>query len=48
MWPGKAHEKERGGRAMAMLEKVDGWLEKRTGGKVDATLLGCVGGVVDV
>ena len=48
MWPGKAHEKARGGRAMAMLEKVDGWLEKRTSGKVDATLLGCVGGVVDV
>ena len=48
MWPGKAHEKARGGRAMVVLEKLDEWLEEKTGGKVDATLLGCVGGVVDV
>lgn len=48
MWPGKAKEKEQGGRAMEVFEELDAWLEKRTGGAADVTLLGCVGGVVNV
>ncbi len=45
MWPGKRAEKEFGGSAMVLFEELDDWLEKEKGGKVDATLLGCVGGV---
>jgi hypothetical protein len=45
MWPGKMKEKAEGGRAMALFEDLDNWLEA---GTVDATLLGCVGGSVDV
>lgn len=48
MWPGKAKEKEQGGRAMEVFEELDAWLEERTNGAVDATLLGCVGGVAIV
>ena len=44
----QAADKARGGRAMVMLEKLDEWLEAHTGGAVDATLLGCVGGVADI
>ncbi|KAI0718042.1 hypothetical protein C8T65DRAFT_706971 [Cerioporus squamosus] len=45
MWPGKKAEKALGGRAMALFEEFDGWLEQHTGGTVDAMFLGCVGGV---
>lgn len=45
MWPGKRAEKHLGGRAMKLFEELDDWLEVKTGGTVDATLLGCVGGV---
>ena len=45
MWPGKKAEKHLGGRAMKLLEELDEWLDVSTGGSVDATLLGCVGGV---
>ncbi|EKM50065.1 uncharacterized protein PHACADRAFT_153387 [Phanerochaete carnosa HHB-10118-sp] len=45
MWPGKRAEKHLGGRAMKLFEELDGWLDETTGGTVDATLLGCVGGV---
>ena len=45
MWPGKKAEKAEGGRAMQLFEEFDVWLEEKTGGTVDATLLGCVGGV---
>ena len=45
MWPGKRAEKELGGRAMKLFEEFDGWLERETGGTVDAMFLGCVGGV---
>ncbi|THH03322.1 hypothetical protein EW145_g6351 [Phellinidium pouzarii] len=48
MWPGKAADKAKGGRAMALLEELDAWLEERSQGAVDAMLLGCVGGVIDV
>lgn len=34
------------GPAMQLFEKLDGWLEERTGGKVDGMLVGSVGGVV--
>lgn len=45
MWPGKRAEKHLGGHAMKLFEELDDWLEVTTGGTVDATLLGCVGGV---
>ncbi|OSX64019.1 hypothetical protein POSPLADRAFT_1065412 [Postia placenta MAD-698-R-SB12] len=48
MWPGKKAEKELGGRAMALFEEFDAWIEKETEGKVDALLLGCVGGITTV
>lgn len=48
MWPGKKAEKALGGRAMALFEEFDGWLEQHTGGTVDAMFLGCVGGVAVV
>ncbi|KAJ8519321.1 hypothetical protein ONZ45_g3731 [Pleurotus djamor] len=40
MWPGKKSVKAQGGAAMVLFEELDGWLEKETGGRVDATLLG--------
>jgi hypothetical protein len=48
MWPGKRAEKEKGGRAMKLFEELDDWLEDKTGGTVDALLLGCVGGITEV
>jgi hypothetical protein len=45
MWPGKKAEKELGGRAMELFEVFDEWLEKKSGGTVDATLISCAGGV---
>ncbi|KAF8655951.1 hypothetical protein AX16_002858 [Volvariella volvacea WC 439] len=33
---------------LTFFEKLDGWLEEKTEGTVDAMLIGCVGGVVDV
>ena len=48
MWPGKRREKVKGGRAMEVFEVVDTWLEERTGGTVDAMMVGCVGGVTVV
>ncbi|KAF8991054.1 hypothetical protein BDQ17DRAFT_1401943 [Cyathus striatus] len=48
VWPAKKHVKEQGGIAMGLFEKMDGWLEERTGGTVDALLIGCVAGVAYV
>ncbi|KAJ7509606.1 hypothetical protein B0H11DRAFT_1960274 [Mycena galericulata] len=48
MWPGKKAVKAQGGPAMKLFEELDGWLERRTGGTVDATLMGCVAGVAVV
>jgi hypothetical protein len=48
MWPAKSKEKAEGGRAMELFEDLDNWLEVKMAGTVDATLLGCVGGVIDV
>ncbi|KLO13952.1 hypothetical protein SCHPADRAFT_920864 [Schizopora paradoxa] len=45
MWPGKQSEKALGGEAMALFERLDAFLQEHTGGTVDATLLGCIGGV---
>jgi hypothetical protein len=45
MWPGKKSEKEKGGEAMRIFEELDSWIEEKTQGAVDLTLLGCVGGV---
>jgi hypothetical protein len=45
MWPGKKAEKEEGGPAMKLFEQLDEWLEVKSGGTVDATLLGCIGGI---
>ncbi|KAJ7698147.1 hypothetical protein B0H17DRAFT_1261330 [Mycena rosella] len=48
MWPGKRAVKAQGGPAMVLFERLDAWLEEKTGGTVDATLLGCVAGSVVV
>ena len=48
MWPGKKGEKEKGGRAMALFEDLDEYVEKKFGGTVDVLLIGCLGGVVTV
>ncbi|KDQ62015.1 hypothetical protein JAAARDRAFT_190713 [Jaapia argillacea MUCL 33604] len=45
MWPGKKAEKEAGGSAMRLFEKMDAWFEETTGGTVDPMLMGCVGGI---
>ncbi|KAJ7227883.1 hypothetical protein B0H12DRAFT_1148341 [Mycena haematopus] len=48
MWPAKKAVKAEGGPAMKLFENLDGWLEDKTGGTVDALLLGCVAGIVVV
>ena len=45
IWPAKKDVKEEGGAAMALFERLDDWLDKTTGGAVDALLMGCVGGI---
>ncbi|KAJ7768520.1 hypothetical protein B0H16DRAFT_1520063 [Mycena metata] len=46
MWPAKQAVKAQGGPAMELFERLDAWLDVRTGGTVDALLLGCVAGTV--
>ncbi|KIM39558.1 hypothetical protein M413DRAFT_447037 [Hebeloma cylindrosporum] len=48
VWPAKKAVKAYGGVAMELFEELDGWLEEKTQGKVDALLMGCVGGVTVV
>ncbi|KAF9644527.1 hypothetical protein BDM02DRAFT_3121775 [Thelephora ganbajun] len=48
MWPGKKSEKDKGGRAMALFEDLDDYVDKKFGGTVDVLLMGCLGGVVTV
>lgn len=55
MWPAKKRKgtggedlKEEPGSAMAFFEELDAWLDRTTGGTVDALLMGCVGGVVEI
>ncbi|KAH7923703.1 hypothetical protein BV22DRAFT_1068281 [Leucogyrophana mollusca] len=43
MWPAKKAESD-GGQAMKLFQELDEWLDEKTGGSVDATLLGCVSG----
>jgi hypothetical protein len=45
MWPGKKAEKKDGGRAMELFEKMDAWVDEHTGGTVDVTLTGSIGGL---
>lgn len=48
IWPAKRALGANGGIAMALFEKLDRWLDQRTHGTVDALLMGCVIGVVDI
>ncbi|KAG5727720.1 hypothetical protein E4T56_gene20743 [Termitomyces sp. T112] len=48
MWPGKKAVKAEGGIAMKLFEEFDAWIERAYEGTIDATLLGCVGGVVTI
>ncbi|KAF9224242.1 hypothetical protein BS17DRAFT_795711 [Gyrodon lividus] len=43
MWPGKKAESD-GSQAMKLFEEFDEWIGGKTGGTVDAMLLGCVRG----
>ncbi len=44
VWPAKKAFKAQGGPTMAFFEELDAWLDKKTDGKVDALLMGGVGG----
>ncbi|CCM00596.1 uncharacterized protein FIBRA_02632 [Fibroporia radiculosa] len=48
MWPAKKAEKAEGGRAMQLFEEFDAWIDREMEGKVDALLIGCVGGITTV
>ena len=43
MWPGKKAESD-GSQAMKLFKVFDEWIDERTGGTVDAMLLGCIRG----
>ena len=46
IWPAKKSDKAQGGFSMMLFEEFDTWLETKTGGTVDALLIGCVAGVM--
>ena len=46
IWPAKKSVKAQGGFSMMLFEEFDTWLETKTGGTVDALLIGCVAGVM--
>jgi len=46
VWPAKKAVKAYGGASMELFEELDKWLDEKTGGTVDALLMGCVGGVM--
>jgi hypothetical protein len=54
MWPGKkptaaeVQDRKGGHVNMALFERLDDWLTRQTGGRVDTMLLATVGGVVTV
>jgi len=52
MWPGKKDELSAasggGSPAMKLFEKMDPWVEERMKGTVEALMIGCVGGVVEI
>ncbi|KAF8141333.1 hypothetical protein EV363DRAFT_1391803 [Boletus edulis] len=43
MWPGKRAESD-GSQAMKLFQAFDTWIDEKTGGAVDAMLLGCIRG----
>lgn len=43
MWPAKKAEAD-GSQAMKLFREFDAWLDEKTGGSVDALLMGCVSG----
>ena len=43
MWPAKKAESD-GSQAMQLFQAFDAWIDEKTGGTVDALLLGCVRG----
>jgi hypothetical protein len=47
MWPARASDaaKGLGGRALEVLARIDDWVAQKYEGRVDAMILGCVGGV---
>ena len=45
IWPAKKSVKAQGGFSMMLFEEFDTWLETKTGGTIDALLIGCVAGV---
>lgn len=47
MWPAKKAEAD-GSQAMKLFREFDAWLDEKTGGSVDALLMGCVSGEVVV
>jgi len=48
IWPAKKALGANGGLAMELFEELDPWLNQRTHGTVDALLMGCVIGMVDI
>ncbi|KAF9524402.1 hypothetical protein CPB83DRAFT_861305 [Crepidotus variabilis] len=48
VWPAKKSSKAQGGIAMELFEKMDAWIDEKTGGAVDTLLVGSVAGVMDV
>ncbi|KAG0704555.1 hypothetical protein DFH29DRAFT_910837 [Suillus ampliporus] len=47
MWPAKKADAD-GSQAMKLFREFDAWLDEKTGGSVDALLMGCVSGQVVV
>lgn len=43
MWPAKKAEAD-GSQAMKLFKEFDAWLDEKTGGSVDALMMGCVSG----
>ena len=48
IWPAKSALGANGGIAMELFQELDSWLDRQTHGTVDALLMGCVIGMVDI
>lgn len=48
IWPAKRALGANGGIAMELFQELDPWLDKWTHGTVDALLMGCVIGMVNI
>ncbi|KAF8885097.1 hypothetical protein CPB84DRAFT_1816896 [Gymnopilus junonius] len=48
MWPAKKAVKAQGGASMLFFEELDQWLDEKTGGEVDALLMGSVAGIAHI